>query len=332
MRFSGESAAYGGLLQRDLTLEGVRISFTEAGEGPPVLMLHGAIFAGNVFWWDTQLALAPHARTLAPDFPGWGDSERPLTAYTLSFYHRFIDDFLTALGLERVTIVAHSMGGLIASSYALMHPERVAGLALLGVPPVWVDIPIPELFQPFLRPLVGEAMLMATPWLGIEHPWGIRRYYECLFHDIHQVPAARLEAVLRHGCAVTSDPFHRQAFLSTLRSNQVHFTPGRCEQYRERLGDAAFPLLMVAGSLDPLFPLELFDAARALYPSAHLEALDPCGHFPMWEYPERVAELLAGFIAGDPVVLPGPRFLASTPLLFDAAPATPSGTSTPSAI
>lgn len=297
MRLSGTSSAYHGLEQREVTVGGVRITYTEAGAGHPVLMLHGAVFAGNVFWWDTQVALAPHCRTIAPDFPGWGESERPLTAYTVDFYHRFIADFMAALGLERATLVTHSMGGLIGSAFALMHPHRVAGLVTLGVPPVWVDVSIPELFQPFLLPVVGEAMLMATPWLGVDHPMGIRRYYEPLFHDVQRISSERLQEVLRQGCAVTADPYLRQAFLSTMRANQAHFRPGRSAEYRERLAQATFPVLMVAGAQDPLFPLDLFRAALQHHPEASLEALDPCGHFPMWEYPERVAELLRAFVA-----------------------------------
>jgi haloalkane dehalogenase len=301
MRFDGgESSRCQGLCQRELVLDGVRISYTEAGYGPPVLMLHGAVSAGNVFWWDTQVALSAHARTLAPDFPGWGESDRPLTAYTLEFYHRFLDDFLAALGLDRVTIVAHSMGGLIGSSYALLNPHRVAGLATVGVPPVWVNVPMPALFQPFLRPLLGEAMLMASPLLGIEHPWGIRRYYEALFHDLQQVGGDRLNEVLRQGCKVIADAYHRQAFLSTMRSNQAYFTPGASALYRERLKDATFPIMMVAGAQDPLFPIELFHMAAEQHPDARLVALDPCGHFPMWEQPERVTALLQGFAALTP--------------------------------
>lgn len=300
MRLPDErSSVYGGLRQREVEVDGVRVTYTEAGEGPPVLMLHGAVFAGNVFWWETQAALAGHARTLAPDFPGWGESERPLTAYTVDFYHRFLDGFLAALELERVTIVAHSMGGLIGSSYALEHPHRVAGLATVGVPPVWVDVSIPSMFQPFLRPVLGEVMLMAAPWLGAGHPWGIRRYYEPLFHDAASVSTERLDEVLRQGCAVTADPYHRQAFLSTMRANQAHFEPGRSAGYRSLLAAADFPVLMVAGAQDPLFPLDLFHAAVAHHPGARLEALDPCGHFPMWEHPERLADLLRAFVATE---------------------------------
>lgn len=296
----GASSQYQGLHQREVSLDGVRITYTEAGDGPPVLMLHGAVSAGNVFWWDSQVALSAHARTIAPDFPGWGESDRPLTAYTREFYHRFLDDFLDALGLARVTIVAHSMGGLIGSSYALTNPHRVAGLATVGVPPVWVDIPIPELFQPFLRPVIGEAMLMATPFLGIEHPWGIRHYYESLFHDLQHAGSDRLKEVLRQGCQVVADSHHRQAFLSTMRANQLYFTRGASGLFLDCLKDATFPVMMVAGAQDPLFPLPLFHAAAERHPEAQLMALDPCGHFPMWEQPDRVNALLQAFVSQAP--------------------------------
>ena len=303
MRFSGgASATHQGLRQCEAVLDGVRITYTEAGDGPPVLLLHGAVSAGNVFWWDLQVALSAHARTLAPDFPGWGESDRPLTAYTREFYHCFLDDFLASLGLEQVTIVAHSMGGLIGSSYALSNPHRVAGLATIGVPPVWVDVPMPELFQPFLLPLLGEAMLMATPFLGTEHPWGIRRYYEGLFHDLQQVEGDRLREVLRQACEVVADAYHRQAFLSTMRANRAYFTQGSCDQFCQLLEHASFPVMMVAGAQDPLFPIELFHAAARRHPDAQLVALDPCGHFPMWEHPERLADLLKGFLAPVPAL------------------------------
>lgn len=299
MRLPGDVSAHDrGLRQRELLLDGVRICYTEAGEGPPLLLLHGAVSAGNVLFWDLQVALSAHVHTIAPDFPGWGASDRPLTTYTREFYHRFLDDFLTALGLERVTIAAHSMGGIIASSYALTNPRRVAGLATIGVPPVWVDVPIPHLFQPFLRPLIGETMLLATPWLGIDHPWGIRHYYEPLFHDLEQVGVERVKEVMRQGCAVFADRYHRQAFLSTMRSNRAYFAQGISHEYLARLADATFPVMMLAGAQDPLFPIALFHAAAARHPEARLAALDPCGHFPMWEQPERVSALLQELVQG----------------------------------
>lgn len=290
---------FAALCQRDLELEpdGMRVAFLETGSGPPVLLLHGAVFSGNSFMWELQAALSPSAHVYAPDFPGWGDSSKPLCAYTLDFYHRFIDRFLDALGLERVTIVAHSMGGLIGASYALTHPKRVRALATIAVPPPWVDIGVPNLFKPLMTPLLGEFSLFATPLLGLEAPFGISYHYETLFHDRTRIPSERLRQVLTRCCATLGDAHHRQAVLSTLRSNQTQFGPGKSAPYRKLLEDVTFPVLLVAARQDPLFPLERFYEAVERFPAAQLEVLEPCGHFPMWEQPERLVSLLHRFIA-----------------------------------
>lgn len=288
-----ESPAFGALTEREVIVEGSRIRYTEAGDGPPLLLLHGAVFAGNAFWWETQSALAPGVRTLAPDFPGWGASERPSGPYTMEFYHRFIAGFIDALGFDALPIAGHSMGGLLASSFALLHPERVSALATVAVPPVWVEVEVPELFHPFLVPWLGEAMLMMTPLLGIHHPFGIRRYYASLFHDLSRIPEGRLREVLADGCLMATDAAHRRAFISTFRANMPLFAPESAQVFAENLSKHQVPTTLIAGREDPLFPVERVEHAARLLPAAHLEILDRCGHFPMWERPARVNHLLA---------------------------------------
>lgn len=301
MRLS-DSPAFGALTEREVTVDGLRIRYTESGEGPPLLLLHGAIFAGNAFWWETQSALAPRVRSLAPDFPGWGASDRPHGPYSMEFYHRFIDGFLDALGLAQVAIAGHSMGGLLASSYALLHPDRVCALATVAVPPVWVEVELPELFHPFLVPMLGEAMLMLTPLLGIHHPMGIRRYYASLFHDPARIPEGRLQDVLEEGCRLTADPAHRHAFISTFRANMPLFSRPTSREFASQLTDLRLPITLIAGRDDPLFPVARVEEAAGLLPGARLEILERCGHFPMWEHPAQVSHLLAE-LAGQPLLV-----------------------------
>lgn len=301
MRLS-DSPAFGALIEREVTIDGLRVRYTESGEGPPLLLLHGAIFAGNAFWWETQSELAPRVRTLAPDFPGWGASERPSGPYSMEFYHRFIDGFLDALGLDQAAIAGHSMGGLLASSYALLHPGRVSALATVAVPPVWVEVEVPELFHPFLVPGLGEAMLMLTPLLGIHHPMGIRRYYASLFHDPARIPEGRLQDVLAEGCRLTADPAHRHAFISTFRANMSLFSRPTSQAFAAQIADLRLPITLIAGRDDPLFPVARVEEAASLLPSAQLEILERCGHFPMWEHPGRVSHLLAE-LAGKPLLI-----------------------------
>lgn len=280
------------LRQEYAVVNGHRIAYVEAGEGPPILVLHGAISAGNVFWWETLVELAPHARVIAPDFPGWGASDKPTGVYTFDFYERFVSSFMDQMGLVRPLVVGHSMGGLIGSAFAVTHPDRVAGLVTVAAPPAWVESEIPDLFHPLLKPLLGESMLLMAPMLGPDHPWGVRRFYEPLFHEIARINPARLRQALSGCCEASSDSRHLSAFLSTLRDNRRFFGAEGSREFQERLAGLQVPTLHIAGLEDPLFPHDLIRSGAERHPLARLEVLERCSHFPMWERPDCVGELI----------------------------------------
>lgn len=286
------------LTQQEVALGDTRIAYLEAGEGAPLLLVHGAVFAGNRFWWETQASLADELsgmRILCPDLPGWGASGKPTGDYSVEFYHQSLLAFLDALDIGRVALVGHSMGGLIATSFALLHPERIERLVTVCAPPPWVEFPLPRLFQPFLLPGIGELMLAFTTWFRPASHLGIRRFHGPLFADFDAIPQDRFWEAMDDGCRTLRDPLHRQAFLSTIRSNAARFSSDLA-RYRSAMADIRFPMLMVAGRSDPLFPPEHFEAALALYPEARLEILEDCAHFPMWERGDRFVSLLAGFL------------------------------------
>ena len=272
-------------------MDGVRISYTEAGDGPPVLLLHGMVFGGNGFWLDTQAALAPYARTIAPDLPGWGASDKPDVEYTADFYHSFIERFIETLGLGPVVLVGHSMGGLMVTSFAPFHPELVRGVVSVAAPPPWIDLVVPALFRPLLYPAIGEALMLLTSWAL--HPLlGSRRYYEALFCNRQDIREERLLAVAEAGWLAVTYSSHRQAVLSTFRSNAGYCSAERIADLQRRVPAIAGPVLFVAGRNDPLFAPELITQGASVHPAARVEILPDCGHFPMWEQTERTMGLL----------------------------------------
>ena len=289
------------LTQRDALVGGARIAYTEAGSGPPVLLLHGAVFCGNPFGWELQASLAPHVRTLAPDYPGWGASEKPHGPYDLEHYMAFFNGFLDATGLERVAIVGHSLGGVLGSAFALRHPERVRSLTTIAVPPVWVEFGVPPLFQPFVLPGLGEALLAVSPLVGTGNPLGIRRYYESLFHAPRTIRPERLRPVLEACLEVTGDPAHQRAFLNTMRAAHAMAKSPMREELRTLAGQAPFPVMLIGGKQDPMVPAPLVEEGARAVPGAELHLLDACGHFPTWEQPDRVAELVRNFLSAEVV-------------------------------
>ena len=110
--------------ERHVEVDGMPIRYLAAGEGPPLVLLHGA--GDNSFDWRWVMpALAAAHRVYAPDLPGSPDSARPAAAYSPAFFERFVAGFLDALGIEGAAMVGNSLGGLVALRLALYEPARV---------------------------------------------------------------------------------------------------------------------------------------------------------------------------------------------------------------
>jgi pimeloyl-ACP methyl ester carboxylesterase len=136
----------------------VRVRYMEEGrrnEGTPLLIVHG--YNGSCDYWypHTIPVLAQERWVIAPDLPGNGLSGK-LPQHTLDSYSSFILDFLDALGLEKVDLMGHSMGGMIGIAAASRHPERFRKLVLID------SAGLPELVKrPWLAPIqmLGDSSL-----------------------------------------------------------------------------------------------------------------------------------------------------------------------------
>jgi pyruvate dehydrogenase E2 component (dihydrolipoamide acetyltransferase) len=118
---------------RELEAAGLRLRYLALGEGDsvPVLLLHG--FGADLnTWMFTQPALAEGRQVIALDLPGHGGSSKQLDRADAESLAAIVDHALNALGIERLHLVGHSMGGGVAVSFALRQPERVATLTLIS--------------------------------------------------------------------------------------------------------------------------------------------------------------------------------------------------------
>lgn len=96
---------------------------------PTLVLLHG-IGSRAVSWWPVVDDLAAHFRLVAVDLRGHGDSDKPAAGYLLPAYAADLDGLLAALGLDRPLLLGHSLGGLIALTWAVDHPDAAAAIAL----------------------------------------------------------------------------------------------------------------------------------------------------------------------------------------------------------
>lgn len=118
---------------REVTTPNGVLRYHEAGDGPPLVMLHGS--GPGVSGWrnfgDNLPAFAPHFRCLVLEFPGFGVSD-PTDMHPMMAAMPAVGDFLDALGLDRVDLIGNSMGGIVATRFAIAQPERVRRMVTVG--------------------------------------------------------------------------------------------------------------------------------------------------------------------------------------------------------
>jgi pimeloyl-ACP methyl ester carboxylesterase len=274
----------GGLRFRQVKTAGGTISITEAGSGPPVVMLHG-LGATKVSFLPTVAALAPAHRAIAIDLPGFGDSDKPLRArYHAPYFARAVVALLDALELDRADLVGNSMGGRIALEVGLRTPDRVNRLGLLAPSLAWLRN---RPWAPLLR--------LTAPQLGLLQP-APRAAVEAIVKRV--VPGARNEwaaAGIDEFLRSYLTPRGRAAFYAAARNIYLEEPRGPRGLWT-RLPDLRPPSLFVWGRRDQLVPLAFAGHVREALPSAeHLE-LD-CGHVPQLEAPRQTHEALREFLA-----------------------------------
>lgn len=163
---------------------GVKTAYRRQGAGEPLLFLHGAGLTRR--WFPFYEELSKGADLVAPEHPGFGDSELPDTMSDFTDLALHYADLLKALGLERVHLVGHSFGGWIAAAFASIYPEKVQRLTLIAPmglrPPAHVRMP--DVFrmapQDGLRALLGEDGERWLPYMDEGDPaqQAIRDYQE----------------------------------------------------------------------------------------------------------------------------------------------------------
>src|SRR5688500_12861549 len=110
----------------------MQLTHRELGAGPPVLLLHGWP-TSSFLWRNVMVPIAWRNRVIAPDLAGFGGSDKPVDAtYDFELFEQTIDELLAALGVDRVALAVHDLGGPIGLHWAVNRPDRVTKLALLN--------------------------------------------------------------------------------------------------------------------------------------------------------------------------------------------------------
>jgi pimeloyl-ACP methyl ester carboxylesterase len=263
------------------------VIYRVAGQGPPVVLIHGMLNSSR-HWQAVAEALADHYTVIAPDLIGHGDSATPRGDYSLGAHAASIRDLLSVLGIERASIVGHSLGGGVAMQFFYQFPQRVERLVLISSGGLGHEV------SPMLRtaalPAVSVLLAGAAHSRVLAALWdlGARLRRRGFRHGIHVQALARALRPLEQ-------PGAREAFLQTLRAViDIH---GQRVGASDRLYLLeSMPTLIVWGERDNTIPLVHGSRAHEAIPHSHFHSLPQAAHFPHLEDPEGLARVLLDFL------------------------------------
>jgi pimeloyl-ACP methyl ester carboxylesterase len=249
------------------------IYYVEHGEAagrPPLVLVHGA--GGTHLHWPPQVRRLPGERVLALDLPGHGQSlppggrgSAPLT--DVDAMAAAVLALVDHLRLERAVVVGHSMGGAVALTLALHHPERVAGLGLVGTG-ARLRV-MPELLARLAADFAGAVDLIILSVFGPAAPEQLTRL-------------ARARMLMEDPRVLLADWQACNAF-----------------DVRERLGGIGVPVLVITGTEDRMTPEKYARFLAERLPQADLRLVAGAGHMVMLERPVEVAQEIGNWVIGN---------------------------------
>jgi len=271
------------------TIHGYRRAFRIAGSGPAVLLIHG-VGDNSTTWNSVHSKLAQRFTVIAPDLLGHGESDKPRADYSLASFANGMRDLLTVLGIDRVTIVGHSLGGGIAAQFAYQYPHMVERLVFVSSGGVTKDV------TPALR-------LAAMP-MGAESLAALRLPGAVPTLKLAGRAAKSLLGSTKHGRDLSSgidllarlaDPNALSAFARTVRG----VVDGH-GQFVTMLDRAylmpSMPKQIIWGEDDLVIPVSHARMAHDAMPDSHMEIFESSGHMPFHDHPDRFVSVVERFI------------------------------------
>jgi pimeloyl-ACP methyl ester carboxylesterase len=261
--------------------DGERLAYIDMGDrsGPPVVLIHG--YTDNARDWVPMLPyLSKHYRLILVDIRGHGQSSKPECCYSRLDFAYDIKLLLDGLGVRKADIVGHSLGSIIAQTFAEYWPERTAHVVLIsstgGFPPDLPKKPVQFDFAAEIRklkePIDADSPFMIAWWDSPTpvNPDFIRRQRK----DAAGIPLRVWLAVLDEALPADNVFADLQRTLPRLKA----------------------PTLLIWGSKDPIMEEEVRQSLRKALPGAKVKVFEGLGHNPFWEDPRGVAESINAFL------------------------------------
>jgi pimeloyl-ACP methyl ester carboxylesterase len=274
-------------MARELEIDGRRVHVIDTGgeDKPPLVWLHG--LSGEWQNWLLNIpAFMDRYRCVAPDLPGFGESEMPREQISIPGYAHTVDAICAQLGIQDPTVIGNSMGGFVGAELAITQPTRVAKLVLVSAAGLSTEY---RRAQPLL--VAARLWTYVTARAGARADTVVRR---------RRLRRVALQGIVRYpeklSVPLTWELVQgasKPGFMQGLKANLEY-------SFRDRLPHIEVPTLIVWGRNDILVPVEDAEMFEHLIgENAHSVIFEDTGHLPMLERPSRFNELLGSFIAGE---------------------------------
>ena len=274
-----------------LTIHGHRRAFVKTGSGPAVLLLHG-LGCDHTTWAPVIAALSRRYTVIAPDLLGHGKSAKPRADYSVGGYANGMRDLLTVLGIDKVTVVGHSLGGGVAMQFAYQFPERTERMILVAPGGMGPDVTmaIRAVTLPGFHAAMGVVTLpglrhLTTTALRALAASGVSRA-----RDLDEV-------------AAIVDSFKDRKARTAIRHVVSHVVDwrGQVVTMADRAYlTAAMPMCVIWGTDDAVIPVRHAGNAAEMAPAAMVEVIANAGHFPHKDHPQRFVKIVNDFIRMNP--------------------------------
>jgi pimeloyl-ACP methyl ester carboxylesterase len=272
--------------------DGVELHVARAGDGPPVVLLHG--FPENWTSWRRQMPVLARAgfSVLAPDMRGYNLSDRPAEreAYHLRHLVADVAALIRSTGHARAHVVGHDWGGIVAWTFAGLQPELLHRLVVMNAPHMRIYTAKARRGMQLLRswyvglfriPGLAERLLSAGSFAAVRHLLGSTPARARTFsaEDIERY----VEALARPGALAAALDYYR-----------ANMAPGALALARE--ARAAAETLVIWGERDAALGVELLDGLELVAPRVRIHRIPDAGHWVQNEAPRQVNRALVEFL------------------------------------
>jgi pimeloyl-ACP methyl ester carboxylesterase len=283
-----------GIRSRTVTANGLRMHVTEAGDGAPVLLLHGFPQSSRE-WTRVMDALAHRMHLIAPDLRGAGRTDAPEGGYDSLSVQADVLALLDELGLAQVDLVAHDWSALVGFDLCLRHPERIRRFVSVAVPAPYIRMS-PAMMRAMMKamPHLWFQWAIATPGIGPRLlARGRQKLANWLLRGFEHRPmdtedvAAYVAALREPARAKAASKLYRRLIL-----------PGFMNIMRGRyLGRTlTTPTLVLFGTEDAMLPKDALAISAEDAPHARVEFVPGGAHFLVDDNPEEVARRIGDFL------------------------------------